>query len=111
MRNKISLEVVVSKDDIRFLPFEQTISYNKHRQDSSSEGGALAEHSVALSQGNKLSGLRLSLTAQSTQCIFFNIEQSSFTNCFFAGAHSSERFSPMCFTGQFSSLEMSIISA
>jgi hypothetical protein len=29
MRNKISLEVVVSKDDIRFLPFEQTISHNK----------------------------------------------------------------------------------
>jgi hypothetical protein len=27
-RNKISFEVVVSKDDIRFLPFEQTISYN-----------------------------------------------------------------------------------
>jgi hypothetical protein len=30
MRNKISLEVVESKGDIRFLPFEQTISYNKN---------------------------------------------------------------------------------
>jgi hypothetical protein len=49
MRNKISFEVVVSKDDIRFLPFEQTFSYSKHRQDGSSVGGALAEHSVALS--------------------------------------------------------------
>jgi hypothetical protein len=49
MRNKISLEVVVSKGDIQFLPFEQTISYNKNRQVSSSVGGALAEHFVALS--------------------------------------------------------------
>ena len=29
MRNKISLEVVVSKGDI-LLPFEQTVSYNKN---------------------------------------------------------------------------------
>jgi len=49
MRNKISPEVVVSKNDIRFLPFEPTNSYNKYRQDSSSVGRALAEHCVALS--------------------------------------------------------------
>jgi hypothetical protein len=64
MRSKISLEVVESKGDIRFLPFEQTISYNKHGQDSSSVGGALAEHAVALTYVSKLSRSRLSLTAQ-----------------------------------------------